>query len=59
MVEQRAVLKDVLLSSGAGSSPATATNIQAWMRTLFLYIIKSLDLSLASRDDWQGFLIQH
>ena len=25
MVEQRAVLKDVLLSSGAGSSPATAT----------------------------------
>lgn len=34
MVEQRAVLKDVLLSSGAGSSPATATNIQARMRIL-------------------------
>lgn len=33
MVEQRAVLKDVLLSSGAGSSPATATNIQAWTLT--------------------------
>ena len=37
MVEQRAVLKDVLLSSGAGSSPATATNIQVWMCFLRLH----------------------
>ena len=33
MVEQRAVLKDVLLSSGAGSSPATATCF-SWLFSL-------------------------
>ena len=41
MVEQRAVLKDVLLSSGAGSSPATAT--------CFSWLFSLLDSYLESR----------
>ena len=41
-----------------GSSPPTATNIQARMHILN-HIDTLLISSLASRDDWQGFLIQH